>query len=168
MSLSIINPFVFAASGGGGGEEYGITAASGWVTNNSTAQQRGWEFQVGGSDIEVTALRFYGLDDGDTVQVLLFDEDSQAKLAEVAVTTVANDYASTALGSPITLSAGANYIIVSHQNGQTDQVAKNPTSYTVNPAITYVQSRFWNTRGAFPFSTTSAEEYVAPDIIFTT
>lgn len=155
MSLTLINPFVFSAPPGGGVTLGGpaVHHDSGWATA-SLSNHVGWKFTVGSADIDVAALRYYH-PAGSTETVRLFRWSDGALLASASVTS-AGGWGETEI-TPVTLSAGQAYVISTY-TGASRTVYRNPSTYKLDPAVTFDTGVFGS--DANMPSSSSAQAYV--------
>lgn len=140
-----------------------VASASGWGSADFT-EQLGWRFTVGASALNVCAIRLYAAVPQSAV-VRIWRVSDEALVGEVEFTPDTLDAWNTVDITPVTLGAGADYVVTSRlASGISRPVYRNPTR-TLDGALTFVEGRFVDGDG-FP-SATSANEYLAPDIVFT-
>jgi len=160
-----------ASAGGGGGssETTGIQATSN-LTQASTTGQRGWEFQVGASDIDVTKLRIYSNDAVSDEELILWRISDQAELARETVTTVAGSWVEATLASAITLSSGSNYAICCVRSAFGSRSLNFNTfpgsQFTFASELSFVQYRHSGANDDFPVFTGTSISGIT-DIAFT-
>lgn len=166
MSQALINPFAFGGGSGGGGscDESGVDA-SGFSQGSLTAQN-GWRFTVGANDLEVCALRLHSLDNEGEHTLRLWRVSDEALLASVAMTPTGDNAAwGEAEITPVTLAGGSDYVVTQRRtDGATRTVYRNPSSLTINSAITLVDNRFVEA-DTYP-TNTSGHDYQGVDIKF--
>lgn len=140
MSLSIINPFVFAASGGGPGGEtkYGIASWSSPGTGVLVAGRFGWVFTVGASDLSVDRLRHYGRGANAAVWRVMIHRNSDNAVIAQADITKAEDAWAEELITPATLTSGVTYTISGRAISGDAALYRNPTGIAYASEITLV------------------------------
>lgn len=127
-----------------------------WGSAFASSAEFGWQFTVGANDITVAALMLYDADGGSET-VNLWRVSDQALIAS-AVVTSPGGWAETEI-TPVTLSAGASYVVSRYAAGASRNVDSNAgrgidgnnRGISVDPAITMVGGRF-NSSGGFPAS----------------
>lgn len=173
MSQMVINPFRFAEDGGGGSEKTGITTV-GNITGGSTGQTRswGWIFEVGGSDITVVALRAYGEDGAshtfDTTR--LWRVSDEMLLATATTVVTGGEWTETPI-TPVALSAGASYAIVTGNDATGGAYTRSVDvpSFAFASEISYVTGTRTDSGDPdeYPGGALANEIYGLSDIVFT-
>jgi len=115
-----------ASAGGGGGGGASCTN-TGFATDppsptaNSTAQQTGYDFTVGESDLEVCKVRHYHKSGvaTSTLTIFIWDRATQTLVTSTTLTSVEGEWVEADLPTPVTLSAGGEYAIVAYKDGLT-------------------------------------------------
>lgn len=131
-----------------------------------TDSQRGFRFKPN-QDVLLTELG-KNEPNGTTRYITLFDNATQAILAQTQVSGPAAQYSYTALVQPVWLTKDTEYILQIHQ-GSADGYYFG-TSSQINPLLTYIDMRYCNacTQNTFPTSTLSDIHYGYPDFQFRT
>lgn len=128
---------------------------TGWSTI-SLSNQVGWRFTVGSANITVHSLRFYHAS-GATETVRLWRVIDGALLASASVTSTGG-WGEEEI-TPVTLLAGAQYVVAARAGGSSRTVHHTPTNAAIDPAITY-DTGVSDTGSALP-ATTTATQYMA-------
>jgi hypothetical protein len=108
------------------------------------AEEVGWMFQVGASNIKVVGLRIK-LNSVLTRTINLWDSAGN-NIGNVTVTSEAGAWVTGTLASPVTLTAGSQYTVSATG---TPSYNAAPTALTFN-RITWVNGRYNTTPGAYP------------------
>lgn len=137
----------------GGPAVYGATA---WASGAGLTQNLGWQFQVGANDITVTHLRLY--DAGMRTETVRLYRVSDGTLLASASVTASGGWGEEEV-TPVTLTAGQSYVVSQRAGGAVRTVPRTPSSYVLDPAVTYTGSVF-GTTDAMPASST-AQHYVS-------
>lgn len=147
-----------------------LTPDSDNTFNNGAGYAIGYEFQAN-ANITVTQLGYFVASTlTESHEVGLYDATTMTLLAS---TTVANgdmmaaNFAYSAI-SEVTLTAGNDYVIVG-TSGFTDDYTFNPTAFSTDSAITFVQSAYaqGNTLQFPSFPGDGAIGYFGPNFLFT-
>lgn len=175
------NPVMLGGSGGGGGGDGNAyaylrapTSADGengqyWFqlttedyyalksdpTQNANTGIAGWEFTAN-SAITVVGLRAKVL--GSYTATIKLAESNGTVLAEASVSTVYDQWVDVALETPITLTAGSNYIVMLFGQALTLRYQNSPATVS---SLTYVRGRY----GGLPGSTENGTCYSCDIII---
>lgn len=151
-----------AGNQGGGGDPGGDVTLGGrgfhsetqWGSPISSSAEIGWRFTVGASDIDVAALMLYDADGG-TETVNLWRVSDTTLIATASVTS-AGGWGEEEI-TPVTLAAGADYVVTRYAGGSTRNVDVTPDRFVTgenravvfDPSITFVGGRI-NSSGGFP------------------
>jgi hypothetical protein len=168
MSGLIINPYAFATGGGGGSyDQYGITTV-GTVTTIVSNVQVGWEFTVGGSDLEVGKVRAQLGHQVTNETVRIWRVSDSSLIASAELTPVTGTWVEVDLSSAVTLVSGSNYIVTTRATNGANRTYRfrgtDTTGFAFAPELSYVTSRFLSGDG-FPTSTIAGVFGLA-DIVF--
>lgn len=108
----------------------------------------GWSFDVGGADILIRGLRFYGHGTGETKTLNLWSS-AGVKLATVNVTTTANTWVVGELDAAVTLTAGQTYKVSWTSAGSDTEHHENTAFPTLDARISNMQW-LYGTAGSAP------------------
>lgn len=129
------------AGGGGGGEAlYGLVEIPASPSGVGQSGKYGWEFTVGASNIEVSALRVYIGGSNDSELLQLYSGDLSTILASVTVSALVNEWVEGEV-SPVMLLAGQNYIVTHYRGTSRTRYAPLATSVTFSERLSFVQGR---------------------------
>lgn len=139
MSLTIINPFVFAAGGGGGAETFFILGTIS-ETTTSTTVQTGFRFTAN-ANIDLIGLRARVGSSGVELTLRLWRVSDETLLGSCSVNAAGGaTWVSGYFSSPVALANGADYIITLRRTdgGSTSVRREAVADVTFNSSISYV------------------------------
>lgn len=148
---------IVSQSMAGGGDEPVVTAGgpaihsdAGW-SSASLTQNLGWRFTVGANNITITHLRLYASGSA-TETVTVYQQSDGTPVASASVTATGG-WGETEI-TPVVLSAATDYVVSRYAGGSSRSVNRDPSSYVLDPGVTFVGSRF-SASTAMPTTSTS-------------
>lgn len=132
-----------------------VYLVSGWSIASLT-HNVGWRFKVGANDITITHLRYYN--DGPQTETIRLYRASDGALLRSAPVTTTGGWAEEPV-TPVTLTAGHEYVIAHYAGGSARNLNRNPTTYQLDPAIEYIGALI-GTTDAMP-ADASGQQYLA-------
>lgn len=124
---------------------------------NANTGTAGWEFTANENLIIVGARGYARSTYTGTIKLA---DTSGTVLAEKSVSLVANGWVSVMFDTPVTLTAGSNYIIMLFGNSKTLRYQTNPT---VASQITYVRGRYGSLPGSMETGTAYSVDILIQD-----
>lgn len=121
----------------------------------------GWEFQVGASDLTLTALRCY-IPNTRSQTVRLWRVSDSTELTSVSVSATADTWSEASVTS-LTLSASTNYVVSMSISSQSRYSGNSGFSFA--SSITYVTGRYNLSAGAYPTTTVANAVYGIADAV---
>jgi hypothetical protein len=178
-SVGLLLVLVAGVNARAGSIAVALTPAPGNTINTGNGFSLGWEFTAN-ANLNVTDLGIFT--DGPRIEshdVGIFNVGGTL-IASTSVLTsdpTTGNFAYHALPTPVTLTAGQAYwimstsgIVIDPDTGHADHYTFTPTSITVDPALTYLQSGFTEgTSLAFPVTTDGTPDaFFGPNFVFAT